>query len=174
MGYQGLYQGSHEGSYQGSVESGSGTDPVVVSPRRMGKLAIVGARFGLLQLFGATMIDLIGPLRVPRGDYVKYRLTVTDDEDERVDLTGSTIELQVKTALGAVDPPLIAKSIGSGITLLTQSGDTKGQADIVLLPADTNITSALYYLDIVLVEAGTQRQHVIEREFTIGGVVNPP
>lgn len=144
---------------------------------RIGSLGVVGARLGLLQLVGDTMIDLIGPMLVHRGDALALRLTITDDEDERVDITGATIELQVKANLGDADPPTIAKAVGTGITLLTQSGDTLGQADIAITggaAGDTDKTPGLYWLDVVLVLAGARAHVVAPREFTIGPVVNAP
>lgn len=140
-----------------------------------GSIAVVGQLFGHLQLVdGGTLIDLIGPMRVYRGDAARYRLTVTDDADARVDITGATIEVQVRTALGAVDPPSIGKSVGSGITILTQSGDTLGQADVVFASGDTNIAPALYWIDVVITLAGDRVHIVAPREYTISSVVNAP
>lgn len=140
----------------------------------IGAIGLVGQRFGELQrLEGTTMINIIGPINVYRGDQATFRLTVTDDEDARVDITGATIELQVKTAKGDADPATIAKSVGSGITLLAQTGDTEGQADAVLLSADTDIAPGLRYLSVVIVIAGV-RQTLVDREFVILPVVNAP
>src|SRR4051812_47867596 len=100
-------------------------------------IATMGQLFGLLQDYN-TMINLIGPMRVFRGDAVTYLLTVTDDEDARVNLTGMTIAAQVRTTPGAAGDPLIDKSTGAGIVLLDQDAtDTKGQATIELAHADT-------------------------------------
>lgn len=142
-----------------------------------GALGILGQRFGLLQLVGDTMIDLIGPMLVYRGDAAPLRLTVTDDEDEPLRLTGATIEVQVKAALGDADPPVIAKAIGTGVTILTQSGDTLGQADIDITGGaggDTDKAPALYWLDVVVVLAGVRGHVIAPREFTIAPVVNGP
>lgn len=138
-----------------------------------GSIAVLGKLFGNLQ-DNNTMINLIGPMRVWRGDAVTYVLTVTDDEDERVNLTGATIAMQVRTAAGATGDPTIAKSVGDGITLLEQTNpDTKGQATIELLTTDTDKAPGLYYLDVKITVDGDP-QHVIEpREFTIGAVVTP-
>lgn len=139
----------------------------------IGRIASVGQWFGHLQLVeGADVIDLIGPMRIYRGDTATYRLTVTDDDDARINLTGATIELQVKTALGGADPAAIAKTVGGGITLLAQADDTLGQADVAISSADSGITPGLYWLDVVVVLAGS-RQHVIApREYTIADAVN--
>lgn len=139
-----------------------------------GRLGSLGRRFGLLQLLGEdTMIDLIGPMRVFRGDSLTLRLTVTDDEDERVDITDADIELQVRTAAGATGAPVIQKTVGAGIEILTQADDTLGQADISITSSDTDRAPALHYLDVV-VTLGGQRAHVISpRKFSIAGSVTP-
>lgn len=141
-----------------------------------GAIGLVGQLFCELQRIEDTaMINIIGPINVYRGDQVTFRLTVTDDEDERVNITGATIELQVKTAKGDADPPTITKAVGGGITLLDQTADsdTEGQADAVLLSANTDITPGLRYLSVVVVLGGV-RQTLVDREFVILDVVNRP
>lgn len=140
-------------------------------------LAIVGKVFGQLALVqGSNMIDIVGPFTIYRGDAATLRLTVTDDDDARIDLTGATIELQVKAGIGDADPALIAKAIGTGVTLLDQTApDTKGQADIAIAGGDTDRAPGLYWLDVVVTPLAGDRQHVITPiELTIGGVVNLP
>lgn len=141
-----------------------------------GALATVGQLFGFLQLVKeTTVIDLIGPMLVYAGDSATYRLTVTDDADARVNLTGAVIELQVKGKPGAADPPTIAKATDSGITLLDQAApDTKGQADISFTSSDTAKPPGLYWLDVVVTLAGARTHVVAPREYTIGAVVNLP
>jgi len=140
-----------------------------------GAIAVVGQLFGHLQLVEATtMIDLIGPMTIYAGDSATYRLTVTDDADARVDLTGAAIEFQVKPTLGGADPPAIAKAVASGITLLAQSGDTLGQADITISSVDSNLTPKLYWLDVVVMLSGGRAHVIAPREYTIAPVVNGP
>lgn len=136
-------------------------------------LEIAGALFGLLaQEQGDNVIAVIGPMRVFRGDTLDLVLTVTDDADEPVDLTGATITLTVKPNPGDAGATF-TRTVGSGITLRTQSGDTLGQADIAITSANTLQTAGLYYVDVVVVLAG-KTQHVVEPvEFTIGATVNP-
>jgi len=55
----------------------------------------------------------------------------------RQSLVGCQVTFEVKKHDEDPDPPLIEKSIGSGITLLPDSGDTVGQATVVLDPLDT-------------------------------------
>lgn len=121
------------------------------------------------------MLDLIGPILLYRGDDATMRLTVTDDDDDRIALTLAAIEFVIKTGVG-VEEATISKSIGSGITLLDQDAPaTKGQADIVLASSDTaDVAPGLYYLDVV-VTINSVRTHVIAaREFTIADVVSAP
>lgn len=140
-----------------------------------GSLALVGRLFGQLQLVQTpVMIELIGPMSVLAGDALRLCLTVTDDADARVNLTGAAIELQVKRTLGAADPATIAKAIGTGITLRDQTqAATKGQADIVITSANTTQPPGLYWLDVV-VDNGDRTHVIAPREFTIGAVVNLP
>lgn len=143
----------------------------------IGVLSIVGKLFGHLQLVtGANLIDLNGPISIYRGNSATLRLTVTDDEDARIDLTTYTIELQIKAARGAADPALVEKTLLDGITLLDQTEeDTIGQADIAITIADMTREPALLYLDVVVIsQDGTDRQTLIDREFTVAGVVNLP
>lgn len=140
-------------------------------------IGLVNRLFGQLHLVkGATVIAIVGPFTIYRGDGATLRLTVTDDDDARIDLTAAAIELQVKAGIGDADPALIAKAVGTGIALLDQAvADTKGQADITIAPADTDRAPGLFWLDVVVIPAIGDRQHVITPiELTIGGVVNLP
>lgn len=143
-----------------------------------GTLAEIGRRFGRLQrVTGGKVITIEGPLLIIRGDDIVYRLTVTDDQDARVNLTGASIDFQIRITPGASGSPPIAKSVGSGITLLDQtSSTTKGQADIAIDSADTlaaGVPAGLYWLD-VLVTASGKRHHAIEpQELAIADTVTP-
>lgn len=141
-----------------------------------GAMGVLQQRFGQLARVGeTTVITLIGPLTVLAGDDLALRLTVTDDADARVDLTGAGIELEVKARIGGPDPAAIRKIVGSGITLLDQtSADTRGQADIAISSSDTSLTPGLYWLDVVLVLGGVRGHVIAPREFTIVGAVNQP
>lgn len=141
-----------------------------------GDLGVLQQRFGQIARVGeTTVITLIGPLTVLAGDDLALRLTVTDDADARVDLTGSAIELEVKARIGGPDPAAIRKTVGSGITLLDQvSPSTRGQADIAISSADSSLTPGLYWLDVVLVLGGVRGHVIAPREFTVVGVVNQP
>ena len=111
-----------------------------------------------------------------KGEYKLLVLTVTDDEQDPVDLTAATaLEFQVKTAVGAADPPLIGKAIGTGVTLRPQAGITLGQAEIEIQTSDTSaLAPGTYYYDVVLVLAGKRYFVVPPSEFIIKGVINLP
>jgi uncharacterized protein YfaS (alpha-2-macroglobulin family) len=139
----------------------------------MTTLEIAGQMFGMLsQEKGDAVIAVVGPMRVWRGDTLDLVLSVTDDADEPVNLTGATIVLTVKPNPGDADATF-QLAVGTGITLRAQAGDTLGQADIAITSAHSNKAPGLYYLDVVVVLA-SKTQHVIEPvEFTIGATVNP-
>lgn len=76
-------------------------------------------------------------LTCPVGESKTWLLTVTTD-GARQSLTGLTIEFEVRTDEAAPDPPLIARAVGTGITLRDQGVEaTKGQAELALDPAQT-------------------------------------
>lgn len=113
---------------------------------------------------------------VLRGETRGWLVTVTDENDARIDLNGvDEIEFQVKKRMGRGDPPLVFKSIAmGGITVLDQSAPaTKGQFELLLTVNDTkNLPAARYRYDVVIV-AGSQRQYVVPpSDFELGDVVN--
>jgi len=60
------------------------------------------------------------------------------------------LEFEVKTRPGVADPGILHKAIGSGVTILTQSGVTLGQFTITFNPADfTAVVAGIYWMDIV-------------------------
>jgi hypothetical protein len=114
------------------------------------------------------------PLAVYKGEDKNYTLTIVDENGDRVDITGFAIEFEVKPKAGDPDPASIAKSVGSGIVLKPQTGDTLGQATISLDPADTSGLAALVYkYDVVAVDGGGERHVVIPPStFDLREVVN--
>ena len=111
-----------------------------------------------------------------RGADRVFRVTVTKADDSgRQDLTGATMEFQVKTAPGVADPALISKSVGAGITLLAQAGATLGQADLALASADTSgatTPAGKYSYDLVATIGGKRRVIIPPSDFTLKDVVN--
>lgn len=84
----------------------------------------------------------------------------------------STIEWQVKAAIEGADPPLIAKSIGLGITVTP--GVVAEQIKVFVDPADTpSIAPGSYVNDLVAVFASGFRLYLIKPSgITVAGVVN--
>lgn len=65
-----------------------------------------------------------------------------------VDITGWTIELTIKQRTNDPDPPKAERTVGSGITLLAQSGDTLGQADARFNVGDVTCDAGSYIVDV--------------------------
>jgi hypothetical protein len=116
------------------------------------------------------------PLDGFRGIDRVLRLTVKKVEDASPqDLTGATIELQIKTTAGAADPALLSKSVGAGITLLSQSGATLGQAEISITAAETQaLLARTYKYDVIAVIGGKRRVLVPPSDFVLKELVNQP
>lgn len=138
----------------------------------MSGIALAGQRFGLLQQdTGETMIDLIGPIEVVAGDDLDLVLTVTDDEDEREDLTaltGDDIRVRIAAELGGAS--ILEYTVGAGVTIeadQTVGSDTRGQATVAIPAADLTRTPALYYIEATVVIGGKRKHIVTPREFTI-------
>lgn len=101
------------------------------------------------------------PIRIFKGEDHTERITVWDvdlvpdgtvpDPDDadhqayRADLTGCTIHVRVTAALGGSIVAALSKTNGVGVTLLTQSGATKGQADVHWDAADSATLDAAVY-----------------------------
>jgi len=175
----GQHVGAHLGQHAGQVYP-LPTGPVVhlrgriaVTGALTGALAQTNVLVGRLQIAGDDVIDIIGPVSPYQGDTLDLVLIVTDDAGAPVILTGATIEVQVKTVVGAPDPPMIAKAIGSGVTLLDQSDPaTQGRAAVAFSSSDTSVTPTAYAIDVVVALNG-KRQHVIApRAFNVLPVVN--
>lgn len=92
--------------------------------------------------------------------------------------TATSIEFQVKAAPDTADPPLISLAIGSGITLRPQTGDTLGQADIVVTSAQVDaLAPGTYYYEVAVVwpAPNARRKYPVPpTKFILRGVVNRP
>jgi hypothetical protein len=91
-------------------------------------------------------------IRLAKGAHATITITVYDETDTLVDLTDHGVSFRVKLAVtDAV--PLIAATVGDGITLLAQTGDTLGQAEIAIVPADTAaMDPGLYVYEVRVTE----------------------
>lgn len=125
------------------------------------------------------MAAIVQHRSIYQGEDKTFRLTVTEDDGQRKDLTGSTLEFQVKSALGGADPAAIFKSsVNAGeITVLDQTAGvaTVGQADIDLVSGDTITPDLLgfYKYDVVLILPGGKRKIIVApSDFEVQDVVN--
>lgn len=114
-----------------------------------------------------------------RGEDVEMVLTVTDDTGALEDLTTAIdIELRVKDSPDDADPPLLALSLGSGITVRSpQTGSNLGLADVVATAAQTfALVAGLKHYDVFVVRASGKRKCAIspQSRLQIGAVVNFP
>jgi hypothetical protein len=77
-----------------------------------------------------------------KGIEWRRRFTLVDnDTGARTNLTGKTIVFELRRRTG--EATLVSLSVGSGITLLTQSGTTLGQADLAIpAPSSTSLEVA--------------------------------
>lgn len=82
-------------------------------------------------------------VEVPRGSNKVIALVVVDQDGNPVDLTGSTVTLTVRTALGTA----VALS-----KTATFSDPVTGRAEVNLVPADTvDLTAGSYTYDVWVV-----------------------
>lgn len=90
-------------------------------------------------------------LTVYQGELWQRTLTVTrEDTGARKNLTGATIELVAARNFG--DAAAFTLTVGDGITLLAQSGDTLGQATIEISEAISNTLELENYVFRVSVQ----------------------
>ena len=119
------------------------------------------------------------------GESLVLLLTVTDQgTGDPFDLsTYTAIEFQVKASDGAADPPLISKSLGSGITLV--GGGTGGQAQVAINTSDTTTANpewpaapgnvGTFRYDLVGIDGSGDRDVLIPpSNFRVKPVVNLP
>jgi hypothetical protein len=116
------------------------------------------------------------PLRLIAGESKRWIFTVVDLDGRRSDLSSaSAIEFQVKKADGDPDPALVAKALGTGITLLDQtSAATRGQFQVDLGSSDTALAAGTYRYDVVVVVSGRRHFVVEPSDFKVIAAVNLP
>jgi len=105
-------------------------------------------------------------LQLIRGISKTLRLTVVDEEGDRVSLIGATVYFRAKVLVTDV-ATVIAKDSGTPaeITILDQTpgGATVGQADIFLVPTDTSgLALVPHVYDIWAVLSSGKRYSVID------------
>ncbi len=103
-------------------------------------------------------------VQIIRGVSKTFRLTVTDDASDRVDLTGSTVYFRVKQTIDDATTEIAKSSaIPAEVTLLAQSGSTLGQADIFLQPGDTSALPVGKHVYDVWLELSSGKRHAVVR-----------
>jgi len=97
-----------------------------------------------------------------RGVTKTFRIVVSDEAGDAVDLTGATVYFWVKENVSDTTPVITKNSDNAGeAEILTQAGDTLGKADIFLNPNDTqSLDPGTYYYD-VLVQLSTGDRYVV-------------
>lgn len=115
---------------------------------------ILGFLKPVAAIVGALSVDgkAIGMLTLYKGEQVVVRLTCTNPDHSRADLTGAAISFKVRRFPGDANPAVITKIIGAGIILGNQANaDTKGTADITIAPADiAAIAGGIYSCDVLV------------------------
>lgn len=95
-----------------------------------------------------------------RGTSVTFTVTVTDQNDDALDLTGASAHCWVKTSASA-ETPVIAKSSGNPGEIDILVPETDGQLEINFDPVDTqSLDAGTYYYD-VLVQLATGERYVV-------------
>lgn len=82
------------------------------------------------------------------GDTKNVEITVTDEEGLVIDLTDCELFWELSRIVG-VQPPLLDKEIGSGLTVVTAAA---GRFDVRLEPEDTESLEGVYYHEAKLVD----------------------
>lgn len=128
----------------------------------------------------SASLGVFSVLELWKGESRTLTITVVDpDTGFPVNLSAGDwqideLEFQIKSDVEQTDPALVSKALGTGITLLTQSGDTLGQAKVELEPDDTKTrTPGVYKFDVVGLFANGKRLYVIKpTDVRLYGVVN--
>lgn len=114
-------------------------------------------------------------VQMVRGARRQFTITVRDQNNALVDLTGATPYFTVAKKLDATTTEIDLNGTGDPTQcfLLTQAGATLGQYRVILLPADTNsLKSQLYRYDSWVEFSATDRQPVIcDEDFDLKGSV---
>ncbi len=102
-----------------------------------------------------------------RGETKTLRVTITDEDGELLNLTGSTVYFRLKQKITDADPAIILKDSGTPTDieiLLPQTTLTNtGRADIKLVPSDTSgLTPGKYVYDVWIALASGAEHTVVK------------
>lgn len=97
-----------------------------------------------------------------KGASKTYLLTVTDEDNDRVDLSGARVKMTVVDLASAVQFTRDSQIGATEVEILTQAGDTLGQAKIYIVPSNTSgLTTGQYRYDIWVELASGERHPVV-------------
>ena len=120
------------------------------------------------------------PIKVKRGATTTLRLTARNSNKQTVDLTGAKVWFTVKNRFEDAAACITKKNAAAGgvdgqiLITMPQTGATKGQAKIFLVPADTAgmSTEETYWCDAWVQLATGERYQVIQPgQFLVESVV---
>ncbi len=114
-------------------------------------------------------------VQIVRGARREFTITVRDQNQALVDLTGATVYFTVAKKLDPTTTEIDLNSVDEPAQcfLLTQSGATLGQYRVILLPSDTNaMKSQLYRYDSWVEFSASDRQPALcDEDFELKGSV---
>lgn len=106
-----------------------------------------------------SLLDPVNSVTIVRGASKKLALTVQDENDSPVDLTGSRLVFTLKTSLASEHPLLVKTSDDDSQILITSP--TAGLAEVYILPADTKgLEPGQYVFDIWLIDSDSNHYPV--------------
>ncbi len=126
------------------VEIGDRTGSFVDLDARSGSIVEIGALTGT---FARSDMSFVIYREV---DWNRRLVIVDEDTDLPADLTGLTIEVTLKRR--STEAALITLTVGDGITLCDQTGDTLGMADLLIAGADSVDLEAANHVIAVLID----------------------
>lgn len=110
-----------------------------------------------------------------RGETAEFTLSVERD-GVPYDLTGASIEIEVKILPGADDPALIHLAVGNGITPLAPltDGNAAVRFESTTIPVAANMPAGIYYLDVVTIKGADRFYPIKARRTILKDVVDQP
>lgn len=153
---------------RGRIDLGT-AGAVVILPRLVASIESIGG-------FGSCNTN-VDSLRIWRGEVKVWKFTIWQTLTETRQNLGvfDSIEFQIKSDIELANPPLVAKTTTDGVTVLSQSGSTLGQLEVLLLSSDTagsGTPVGIYKYDLWGI-IGTARYLLAKpADFVIEGVVN--
>lgn len=112
------------------------------------------------------------PITVLHGVTKRVRVTVRDGAGALVNLTGATIQVEVRDAVEGSDPALIALTVGSGVTILNQTTNL-GQFEATWTATQTaGLSRRAYVWDVRIIDGTNEWMPVPPSDWILEGVGN--